>query len=93
MGHLGEAIDSNEHRVLATNEGKINDETSGEKRPRLFGDWGRLKEATWAMVSCFEASTSVARLDEFFGQFLWLCPPIPSREQTVMDRYRKAEPS
>jgi hypothetical protein len=40
---------------------------SMERGPRLFGDWERLKEAIWLMMSCFGASTSIARLNKLFN--------------------------
>ena len=42
--HLGEAVNHDEHRVIATNKGKVNDEIHGKRGPRPFGDWERVKE-------------------------------------------------
>ena len=60
MGHLGKTIDHDEHRVVATNKGKVSDEIHGKRGPSPFVDSERLKEAIWSMMRYFRASTRVA---------------------------------
>jgi hypothetical protein len=74
MGHLGKTIDHDKHRVVATNNEKITVEIHGERCLRPVGNFERLKEAIWSMMSSLGVSICVARLEELFDQFPRLWP-------------------